>query len=155
MSSATLLRLAPNGWAPPAAPRAAEPSHPARPGELPLTPPPPLDSAEDFARSVIRAICASVISEGAAQLLYERCCRTLALGGTVRAGFRHPGKAEAVEAIWRERARLYQGFLAANDRATYLETLPWIGPATRRRLARELGLIDVEGGRADLPARAA
>jgi hypothetical protein len=144
MSSATLLRLAPNGWAPPAAPQAAEAALPARPGELPLAPPPPLDSAEDFARSVIRAICAAGVSEGAARLLYERCCRTLALGGSVRAGFRHPGKAEAVEAIWRERARLYQGFLAANDRGTYLETLPWIGPATRRRLARELGLIDLE-----------
>ena len=153
MNRAPQLGLAPSGWAPPDAPPAAEPCRKTAVGELPLLPP-PVSNPDEFARILIRAICAAGVTDGVARLLYERCCRVLAFGGTVRAGFRHPGKSEAVEMIWRERPSLYHRFLAANDREAFLEALPWIGPATRRRLARDLGLVDPDQRAGDTRAAA-
>ena len=105
--------------------------------------------AEDFAHQAILSICGAGVSAGVAQRAYARCRRALALGATVRIGFRYPGKADAIDRIWRERAQLYRGYKAAPDKFAYLDTLPWIGPATRRRLADRLGLF---AERTDRPA---
>ena len=63
---------------------------------------------------------------------------------TVRLGFRHPGKADAIDRIWRERASLYRAYCTAADPLAFLDTLPWIGPVTKRRLAARLGLLGEE-----------
>lgn len=99
-------------------------------------------SADDFACRAIFAICGSGVNAAAARRAYERCRRALAMGATVRIGFRHPGKAEAIDRIWGERARLYRGYLAAADKLAFLDELPWIGPVTKRGLVRDLGLPD-------------
>jgi hypothetical protein len=99
-------------------------------------------SAEDFASRAILAICGSGVTAAVGRRAYERCGRALALGATVRIGFRHPGKADAIDQIWRERARLYRAYLAATDKCAVLDELPWIGPVTKQRLARSLGLRD-------------
>ena len=62
-------------------------------------------------------------------------------GSDEPAGFRHPGKAEAIDLIWRERHRLHRDYLGSNDKVAFLSTLPWIGPVTRGRLAWNLGLL--------------
>jgi len=98
--------------------------------------------AEAFARAVIRAICSASVTPGVGQRTYERCIRALATGATARLGFRHPGKAEAVDRIWRERHRLYGEYLGSADKLAFLSTLPWIGPVTKQRLARSLALRD-------------
>lgn len=105
----------------------------------PVTPP---RSADDFARAVIRAICMASVTDGVGRRTYERCVRALGMGATTRLGFRHPGKAEAIDGIWSERHRLYREYQASNDKLAFLSALPWIGPVTRRRLAWNLGLFD-------------
>lgn len=99
------------------------------------------ETAEDFARCVIRAICHASVTATAGRRSYERCMRALDLGATARSGFRHPGKAEAVDTIWRERQRLFAEYSAAPDKLRHLATLPWIGPVTAHALARRLGLF--------------
>jgi hypothetical protein len=96
--------------------------------------------ARAFAEAVIRAICGASVTPDVARRAYERCRRALELGATARMGFRHPGKAEAIDRIWRERETLYAAFVAADDQYAYLASLPWVGPVIQGRLAREFGL---------------
>jgi len=116
--------------------RDALPDTGSRPGALPPAP----TGADAFARAAIRAICAASVEPAVGERTFERCLRALAFGSTARAAFRHPGKAGAIDTIWRERERLAAAFATADDPLAFLDTLPWIGPATRRRLAAELGL---------------
>ena len=100
----------------------------------------PPTGADAFARAAIRAICHASVAPPVGERAFERCLRALAFGATARAAFRHPGKAQAIDTIWRERERLAAALAEADDALAFLDTLPWIGPATRRRLAAELGL---------------
>jgi hypothetical protein len=102
--------------------------------------PTPPRNAETFARAVILAICTASVSESVGRRTAERCLRALAGGSTARLGFRHPGKADAVDRVWNDRHRLYADYLASADKLAFLSTLPWIGPVTRRSLAAQLGL---------------
>jgi len=111
--------------------------------------------AEDFARKAILAICEAGVSPSVGRRAYERCRRALDMGATVRMGFRHPGKADAIDRIWRDRDRLYGAYLAASDKLAALDELPWIGPVTKRALARSLGLADRQAEAAREPLRAA
>ena len=97
-------------------------------------------TAEAFADAVILAICSASVTAGAGRRSFERCRVALRSGSTSRLGFRHPGKARAIDAIWRDRHRLYREYRVSSDKLAYLATLPWIGPVTRRSLARDLGL---------------
>ena len=100
----------------------------------------PPDSADAFAEAVILAICNASVTAGAGRRTFERCRVALRSGATARLGFRHPAKADAIDTIWRERHRLHREYQASADKLAYLWTLPWIGPVTRRSLARNLGL---------------
>jgi hypothetical protein len=101
--------------------------------------------ADGFARVVIRAICRASVTPQVGRRTYERCLRALETGSTTRMGFRHPGKAEAIDRIWSERDRLFGEYLASRDKEAFLASLPWIGSATRRGLAFDLGLMDGSG----------
>ncbi len=100
------------------------------------------DSAERFAGQAILAICEAGASPAVARRAYERCRYALAMGATVRMGFRHPGKADAIDRIWRDRVILYRAYHRASDPVAFLDALPWIGPVTKRRLAARLGVPD-------------
>jgi hypothetical protein len=104
------------------------------------TPSEPRD-ADGFAKAVILAICKASVTPSVGRRTYERCLRALTSGSTSRLGFRHPGKADAVDQIWCERHRIYRDYLASDDKLAFLTSLPWIGPVTRRALARDLGLV--------------
>lgn len=106
--------------------------------------------AEAFACAVILAICSASVTPGVGRRTYERCLRALATGATARLGFRHPGKAEAVDRIWSERHRLYGEYLGSADKLAFLSTLPWIGPVTHRALAFEWGLMSPSADQARL-----
>jgi hypothetical protein len=101
-----------------------------------------LQDADAFARAVILAICKASVTPRVGRLTYERCLRALASGSTARLGFRHPGKADAIDEIWRERDRLFREYGMSADKVGFLATLPWIGPVTRRSLAIDLGILD-------------
>lgn len=97
-------------------------------------------TADDFAEQIIRTICHASVTPSVGRRTFERCMRALAFGSTTRLGFRHPGKADAIDRIWSERARLYDEYLTSPDKLAFLATLPWVGPVTKHALARRLGL---------------
>lgn len=100
----------------------------------------PPRSAEAFAREAIFVIANSGMKHTVAQGIFEKSMRALLNGTPVLEVFRHPGKAAAFEAIWRDREALYQAFLAAGDVLEFLRTLPHIGPITVMHLAKNCGL---------------
>lgn len=97
-------------------------------------------TADDFARSVIATICHASVTPSVGRRTFERCMRSLSFGSTVRLGFRHPGKADAIDRIWQEREQFFRDYTASADKLRLLSTLPWIGPVTKHSLARRLGL---------------
>ena len=97
-------------------------------------------TADAFAAEVIHAICHASVTPSVGRRTFERCMRALAFGSTTRLGFRHPGKADAIDGIWAEQTRLFNDYLASSDKLAFLATLPWVGPATKHALARRLRL---------------
>lgn len=94
---------------------------------------------DDFAQDAIFVICNSGMKNTVARLIYEKCTYALGAGIPVFEVFRHPGKAAAIQRIWAERLQLYFGFVNAEDRLAYLESLPWIGGITKYHLAKNFG----------------
>jgi len=106
------------------------------------------ETADEFAQHVIEAICHASVTPAIGRRTFERCMRALSFGTTVRAGFRHPAKAEAIDQIWRERERLFDEYRATPDKLRFLATLPWVGPVTKHSLARRLGVFAENARRA-------
>lgn len=117
---------------------------------------PPTDP-DEFALETVFVVCNSGMKNTVARGIYERCEAALRAGTPVSQVFRHPGKAAAIETIWRDRVKLHAGFLAAEDKLAFCESLPWIGGITKYHLAKNFGadvakpdvhlqrLADIEG----------
>jgi hypothetical protein len=97
-------------------------------------------NAVEFALEAIFVICNSGMKNTVARGIFERCKTAVLLGAPVLLAFKHPGKAAAIERIWREREAMLAAFLASDDRLAYLESLPWIGGITKYHLAKNFGL---------------
>lgn len=92
-----------------------------------------------FAREVIFVVCNSGMKNTVARGIFERCIAALAANQPVIEVFRHPGKAAAIQAIWRGRVDLLAGYLAATDKLAFAAALPWIGPITRYHVVKNFG----------------
>jgi hypothetical protein len=103
---------------------------------------------DEFAQHVIEAVCHASVTPSVGRRTFVRCMRALSLGSTVRIGFRHPAKAEAIDRIWSERERLFDEYNASPDKLRFLATLPWVGPVTKHSLARRLGVYAEHAQRA-------
>lgn len=102
---------------------------------------PPKD-ADAFARAAVYVIVNSGMSYSVAGGIYRRCLEALWRKGSVRRVFRHKGKARAIDQVWETRKRLFEEYLASDDKLGFCEALPWIGPTTKYHLAKDLG-VDV------------
>ncbi|KTE36436.1 hypothetical protein ATE62_14675 [Sphingopyxis sp. HIX] len=100
---------------------------------------PPATSPEEFADHAIYVICNSGMKNSVAEPIYEACMAALLSGKRVRRVFGHPGKAKAIQKIWRDRERLFVAYLFATDPIKFLQRIPWIGPVTSYHLAKNLG----------------
>src|ERR671912_2567366 len=60
------------------------------------------ETADEFAQHVIKTVCHASVTPAIGRRTFERCMRALSFGSTVRVGFRHPAKAEAVDRVWNE-----------------------------------------------------
>lgn len=96
-------------------------------------------NAEAFAREVIYVICNSGMKNSVAAPIAARCIDALERGASVTTVFKHPGKAPAIDAIWRQRDTLFQRFKTGIVKVEDLLELPWIGPVTMYHLAKNLG----------------
>ena len=95
--------------------------------------------AEDFADRAIYVICNSGMRFSVARPIFERCMVALRQGHSASAAFQHPGKAPAIDSIWRRRGQYFDEYRCAIAKVDFLESLPWIGPVTKHHLAKNLG----------------
>jgi hypothetical protein len=94
---------------------------------------------DDFAREVIFVICNSGMKNTVARGIYERVVDALDHERAVFTAFRHPGKAQAIEIIWRDRIALHAAYLDADDQLEFARSLPWIGPITAFHVVKNFG----------------
>ena len=116
-------------------------------GDISCAETPAPETADEFAQHVIETICHASVTPAVGRRTFVRCMRALSFGSTVRVGFRHPAKAEAVDRVWNERERLFAEYTSSPDKLLYLATLPGIGPVTKHSLARRLGIYAGHGER--------
>lgn len=99
----------------------------------------PPKNAEDFAREAIFVICNSGMRATVAVGIFEKCMRAIDVNASAHTAFGHKGKTAAIDTIWRDRDRLFAGYLAAEDKIAYCRSLPWIGGITCYHLAKNFG----------------
>lgn len=96
--------------------------------------------ADDFALEAIFVICNSGMKNTIARKIFEKCRDEITGGrGDTHKVFGHRGKAQAINEIWDRRVELLVGYLAADDKVAFCETLPWIGEITKYHLAKNFG----------------
>jgi hypothetical protein len=98
------------------------------------------DDADEFAETAVYVIVNSGMQYPVAQQIFGRCLEALGARGSVRKAFGHPGKARAIDRIWKERRQLFDAYRIADDKLEFCRSLPWIGPVTSYHLAKNLGL---------------
>lgn len=97
------------------------------------------DTAYRFALEAIFVICNSGMKNTVALRIFNDVTTALSMGGRAEDAFGHPGKAAAIQHIYDNRHQLHAAYLAADDKVTFCETLPWIGPITKFHLAKNFG----------------
>jgi hypothetical protein len=110
------------------------------------------EDAEEFAQEVIFVVCNSGMKNTVARAIFERCVGALQAGKPVFDVFKHPGKAAAIERIWRERDELfaeclYRASKGPDELLAFARALPWIGPITAAHVVKNFG-VDI--AKADL-----
>jgi len=95
-----------------------------------------------FLQEYVWVVLNAGMREQVARTIYGRF-----LAGRDPAAIGHPGKRVAVERALREHEAWFATLLAAEDKLAYLESLPWVGPATKYHLARNLGIEVVKPDR--------
>lgn len=99
---------------------------------------PPVD-ADDFASEAIFVICNSGMKNTIAVKIFAKVMAAVQGSISAFAVFGHPGKAKAIDTIWRDREALLAGYLAAADKIEFCASLPWIGGITKYHLAKNFG----------------
>lgn len=97
-------------------------------------------NAEHFASETIWVILNAGMKAQVARIIEARIWPLLQAGDSSSGGFKHQLKCRAIDEVWTNRAKLFEGWQAAEDKLAYCETLPHIGPITKYHLARNLGL---------------
>lgn len=99
--------------------------------------PPP--NAKALAAEAIYVIVNSGMSNVVAVPIFERCMAALHKGKSATTVFGHPGKAAAIDHIWRRRVTLFRQLRKTDDLVAFCATLPWTGDITKYHLAKNLG----------------
>lgn len=95
----------------------------------------PLTFWTEFAWVVLN----SGMKEQIARTIWSRVRPAVEAGLSAGTVFGHRGKAAAIDFVWANQERLLAEYLAAPDKVTWCETLPWIGGITKWHLAKNYG----------------
>jgi hypothetical protein len=96
-----------------------------------------------FVREFIYVVINGGMKAQIAQNIYNKVMRAIGDGNSAGCGLGHAGKAGAIDRAMKEGCDWFTTYLEQPDddaRLAYLEALPWIGPITKRHLAKNLGM---------------
>lgn len=100
----------------------------------------PCDNDTKFFREYTWVVLNSGLRNQVAELLYYKILYAIKKGYDLNLIFRHPSKVDAIKFVLNNKTKLFYEFQYADDKIEYLTSLPFIGPATKYHLARNLGL---------------
>lgn len=100
----------------------------------------PCSNYTDFFCEYMWVVVNSGMKNTVARIIERRIYDAWSKGQTADAVFGHKGKADAIEHVRMNSARLFKEYGDAEDKLAYLETLPWIGEITKFHLAKNLGI---------------
>ena len=96
---------------------------------------------EDFAREAIWVILCSGMKAQVARIIEARVWMAINAGKSIKGNvLGKSGKAQAIDTIWRYRARFFRDFQNATDKVEFCRSIPWIGDITKWHLAKNLGV---------------
>jgi len=99
------------------------------------------ETAEDFAGEAIWVILCSGMKAQVARIIQARVWAAIDAGKPVKGSvLGKSGKADAIDALWRDRARWFRDFREASNKVEFCRSLPWIGDITKWHLAKNLGV---------------
>lgn len=101
-------------------------------------PAPPANSRA-FALEAIYVVVNSGMRFSVAAGIYQRCVDAVQRGASAATVFGHPGKARAIDTIWRDRRTLFRRLRKTDDVLAFCAELPFIGPVTKYHLAKICG----------------
>jgi hypothetical protein len=107
----------------------------------------PCEDAYLFAVEAIYVICNSGMKQQVAQKIFDKVMLALRSGQSATKYFGHKGKVGAIDLIWKNQRDLFKQYQDAQDKLTFLESLPWVGGITKWHLAKNLGMDVVKPDR--------
>ena len=96
-------------------------------------------TAAELASEAIYVICNSGMSNIVAVPIFKRCMKAVRAGRSASTVFGHPGKADAIDWVWKHRRKLFREFTSAPDIIEFFAAMPWIGPITKFHAAKNVG----------------
>ena len=97
------------------------------------------DSSDFFAEYVWVVISGGMKNQ-VAQKIHSRVMVAIIDRVPINTVFRHWGKVKAINQVLANLKEIYCEYLMDNDKLSWLQTLPYIGPITKYHLAKNLGL---------------
>lgn len=99
----------------------------------------PVADSKTFFEEFAWVVLNSGMRNQVARTIWERVRPHVEAGGSAHDKFRHIGKCDAIDHVWKHRDKLFADYLSAADKVEFLRGLPWIGKITCWHLAKNYG----------------
>lgn len=96
--------------------------------------------SSDFFAEYVWVVISSGMKNQIAQKIYAKVMAAAIDCVPINTVFGHKGKVKAINQVLANLNELYLEYLIDNDKLSWLEALPYIGPITKYHLAKNLGL---------------
>jgi len=97
------------------------------------------ESNLQFAQEAVWVILNSGMKEQIARKISNKIYAALEQGIDISEVFGHKGKVAAIKYVINNSGKLFEGYVLAKDKISYLKTIPFIGNITCYHLAKNLG----------------
>ena len=94
---------------------------------------------EDFVLQFIFVVCNSGMKAQIAQGIYKKILQAICDKKDISEVFGHKGKVSAIKHVIKNQNEIFSDYINSNDKLSFCESLPWIGPITKYHLAKNLG----------------
>ncbi len=101
------------------------------------------ETPEDFFGEYAWVVVNSGMKNRVARIIYDRISQAIKDGKPVNTAFKHPGKAVAIQHVWKKRQELFDKFkllTGADEILSFCRSLPWIGEITQYHLSKNFGV---------------
>lgn len=100
----------------------------------------PCNDHNEFATEYIWVVLNAGMKYQVAVRIFSKIIEGLHHNIPVEYIFNHKSKVSGINHVYERRESIFAQYTSADDKITYLESLPWIGSITKYHLARNLGL---------------